>query len=390
MKFNKRVYATINLNHIEENFINIANRIGESSKIFCVVKADGYGHGAVPIARHLASFKALYGFAVATFEEAMELREAGITHPILILGYTFPNCYEKLAIYNIMPTVFRLDTLEALSDTAIRMGKDIKVHIKVDTGMGRIGIKPNEEGIAFLDKLLHTKGLVLDGIFTHFARADEVDEAFALEQHNLFSSFVETIENKFNVVIPFKHSANSAAIAHIPNTYDDLVRAGISLYGLWPSYETPHDNLILKPSLSLYSRVVYVKEVEAGEPISYGGIYVTPTKMRIATIPIGYADGYPRALSNKGYVLIRGQKAPIIGRVCMDQMMVDVTHIHEVEMDDLVTLIGTDGDETISVEALGEMSELINYELICLLGKRVPRIYTYNGVRVATRDFYNE
>lgn len=390
MKVNKRVYAKVNLNCIEENFNHIAEHIGENSKILCVVKADGYGHGSLPIARHLASFKALYGFAVATFEEAMELRNAGITHPILILGYTFPDCYEKLALYNIMPTVFREDMLDLLSEAASKVGKDIKVHVKVDTGMGRIGIAPNTNGAKFIGKVLGAKGLVLDGIFTHFARADEENSCNAMKQLSLFQEFVATVEDEYQYQIPCKHGANSAAISHISDSYQDVVRAGIALYGLWPSVETPHNGLVLKPSLSLYSHIVYLKEVEAGYPISYGGTYVTPSKRRIATIPIGYADGYPRALSDKGYVLIRGQKAPIVGRVCMDQMMVDVTDIDGVQMDDLVTLIGFDGDENISVEQLGEMSGLINYELICLLGKRVPRIYTYNGIRVATRDFYNE
>lgn len=390
MKVNKRVYAKINLNHIEDNFINMSKQIGENSRIICVVKADGYGHGTVPIARHLASHKSLYGFAVATFEEAMELREAGITHPILILGYTFPNCYEKLAIYNIMPTVFREDSLSLLSEAAAKMGKDIKVHIKVDTGMGRIGITPDDTGMDFVDKLLHTKGLVLDGIFTHFPRADEEDESLSVQQCTVFTDFVKKIENTFNIQIPYKHCANSAAISHIPESYKDLVRAGISLYGLWPSLETPQNGLLLKPALSLYSHIVYIKDVKEGTPISYGGTYVTPSRKRIATIPIGYADGYPRALSDVGYVLIRGQKAPIVGRVCMDQMMVDVTHIKDAQMDDLVTLIGTDGDEHISVETVGELSGHINYELICLLGKRVPRIYTYNGIQIGTRDFYNE
>ncbi len=390
MKVNKRVYAKINLNHIEENFLNMAEHIGENKKILCVVKADGYGHGTVPIARHLASFKELHGFAVATFEEAMELREAGITHPILILGYTFPNCYEKLAVYNIMPTVFRLDTLSLLSEAASKMGKKIKVHIKVDTGMGRIGIAPDEKGMEFVEKLLHTEGLLLDGIFTHFPRADEEDTSLSVKQCTVFNDFVAKIENTFHIQIPNKHCANSAAISHITESYQNLVRAGISLYGMWPSLETPQNGLVLKPSLSLYSHIVYIKDVEKGTPISYGGTYIAPSKKRIATIPIGYADGYPRALSNVGYVLIRGQKAPIVGRVCMDQMMVDVTHIEDVQMDDLVTLIGADGDEYISVETLGALSGHINYELICLLGKRVPRIYTYNGVQIGTRDFYNE
>jgi len=390
MKVSKRVYAKINLNHIEENFKLIANHIGKDCKVFCVVKADGYGHGALPIARHLSSFQELYGFAVATFEEAMELRNAGITHPILILGYTFPDCYEKLAIYNIMPTVFRKDMLSQLADAASKVGKQIRVHLKVDTGMGRIGITPDEEGVLFVEELLQTNGLILEGVFTHFPRADEMDKNVSLAQCAIFDEFVNKIEQKFQIQIPCKHCANSAAITHIPESYHEVVRAGISLYGLWPSEETPHNGITLKSALSLYSHISFIKDVDEGCPISYGGVYVTPSRRRIATIPIGYADGYPRSLSDVGYVLVRGKRAPIVGRVCMDQMMVDVTHIPDVQMDDLVTLIGTDGAETITVEKLGEMSNHINYELICLLGKRVPRIYTYNDINVGTRDFYNE
>ena len=370
MKVNKRVYAKVNLNHIEENFLNIASHIGDESKIFCVVKADGYGHGSVPIARHLASFKALYGFAVATFEEAMELRNAGITHPILILGYTFPDCYEKLAIYNIMATIFREDMLVQLSEAALKVGKDIKVHIKLDTGMGRIGIAPNEDGKRFVEKVLQTKGLVLDGIFTHFARADEPDQTSAKKQFEMFSDFVKKVEERYQISIPCKHSANSAGISHISESYLDVVRAGIALYGLWPAADTPHNGLELKPSLSLYSRVVYIKDVEAGYPISYGGTYVTPSKRRIATVPIGYADGYPRALSDTGYVLIRGKKAPIVGRVCMDQMCVDITDIENVNIGDEVILFGKE----LPVEEIAELCSTINYEIVCGVSPRVPRI----------------
>lgn len=388
MKEFNRVYAKINLNCIEENFINMAEQVGDKSRLMCVVKTDGYGHGAVPIAKHLQGQKALYGYAVATAEEAVELRRAGIEKPVLILGYTFPDCYEQLAALDIMPAVFREDSLQALSAAACRTGKNIKVHVKVDTGMSRIGVTPDEQGLSFVKKVLHTEGLVLDGIFTHFARADEADKEAALKQLQLFSDFVKTTEEQCGITIPHKHCANSAGIMELPQSYSELVRAGISLYGLWPSDEMRRDGIALKPALSLYSHIVYIKEIPAGTAVSYGGTFTATERMRIATIPVGYGDGYPRALSGKGYVLIRGQKASILGRVCMDQMMVDVTHIKEARMDDLVTLIGTDGEETISMEALGSLSGRFNYELACDLGKRIPRVYTYNDVQVAVRDFY--
>lgn len=390
MKEYNRVCAKVNLNCIEENFLNMAQQVGSQSRLMCVIKTDGYGHGAVPIAKHLQKQEALYGYAVATAEEAVELRGAGIDLPVLILGYTFPDCYEQLAALDIIPAVFREDSLQALSAAARKTGKLIKVHVKVDTGMSRIGVTPDAQGLSFVEKVLHTEGLVLDGIFTHFARADEADKSCALKQFQTFSDFIKKIEQQYNITIPHKHCANSAGIMELPQSYLELVRAGISLYGLWPSDEMRRDGIVLKPALSLYSHIVYIKEISAGTAVSYGGTFVAAESMRIATIPVGYGDGYPRALSGKGYVLIRGQKAPILGRVCMDQMMVDVTHIKNAEMDDLVTLIGTDGEETISMEALGDLSGRFNYELACDLGKRIPRIYTYNGEQTAVRDFYTE
>ena len=371
----KRVCAKINLNNIRENYRGMADVVGSNSRFFAVIKADGYGHGAVEIAKILEKEDSLYGFAVATAEEALELREHGMTKPILVLGYTFPDSYEKLAKHNIMPTVFREDSLPELSAAAKKTGHAIKVHVKVDTGMHRIGIAPNENGLIFMEKVLGTEGVELEGMFTHFARADEFDKTDALKQNKVFQEFVSLVESTFQIKVPYKHSANSAGILELKDSYLDLVRAGVALYGMWPSEEVSKEIVRLKPALSLYSHVVYIKEIQQGDAVSYGGTFVAEKTMRVATIPVGYGDGYPRSLSGKGYVLIRGKKAPILGRVCMDQFMVDVTDIPEAEMDDLVTLIGKDGELEITIEELGDISGRFNYELACDLGKRIPRVY---------------
>lgn len=371
----KRVCAKINLNNIKENYRGMAEVVGSKSRFFAVIKADGYGHGAVEIAKILEKEDSLYGFAVATAEEALELRNHGITKPILVLGYTFPDSYEKLAYYNIMPTVFREDSLLDLSNAAKKTGHKIKVHVKVDTGMHRIGIAPNENGLAFMEKVLGTEGIELEGMFTHFARADEFDKTDALKQNRIFQEFVSQVESKFRIQVPYKHSANSAGILELKDSYLNLVRAGVALYGMWPSEEVNKEIVRLKPALSLYSHIVYIKEIQPGDAVSYGGTFVAEKTMRVATIPVGYGDGYPRSLSGKGYVLIHGKKAPILGRVCMDQFMVDVTEIPEAEMDDPVTLIGKDGASEITIEELGDISGRFNYELACDLGKRIPRVY---------------
>lgn len=375
MKAYNRICAKVNLKNIKDNFEGMSALVGSKSRFIAVIKADGYGHGAVEIAKVLEEHDALYGFAVATAEEALELRVHQIKKPILILGYTFPDVYEQLAEQEIRMAVFREDSLEKLAEAARKTGRKVKVHVKVDTGMHRIGITPDEAGLLFVENLLATEGVELEGIFTHFARADEVDKTSALEQLARFQRFVTQVEKRFQITVPYKHCANSAAILELRESYMELVRAGIAIYGLWPSEEVLKDTLSLKPALSLYSHVVYIKEIQPGDAVSYGGTFVAERSMRVATIPVGYGDGYPRGLSNKGYVLIHGQKAPILGRVCMDQFMVDVTDIPEAAMDDLVTLIGTDGEETITMEEIGALGGRFNYELACDLGKRVPRVY---------------
>ena len=385
----QRTYAEINLNTIGENVRNMKKNLAENTKIIGVIKTDGYGHGAVPIARELESMEEMYGFAVATAEEAHILRMAGIHKPLLILGYTFPYSYEMLAEEEIRPAVFREDSLLPLSEAAKKVGKPIKVHIKVDTGMGRIGITPDEDGIAFMRKLMQYKELEIEGIFTHFARADELDKTDAIRQMNLFRNFVKETEDKLGLHIPIKHCSNSAGIVEIPDANMDVVRAGIILYGLYPSDEVSREIVPLQPALSWYSHIVYIKSLHKGQSVSYGGTFTAEKDMRIATIPVGYGDGYPRGLSGKGYVLIHGKKAPILGRVCMDRFMVDVSHIPEAAEGDRVTLLGVDGAEHISAEEIGALSGRFNYELACDIGKRVPRVYVKDGEAVAVKD-YNE
>ena len=374
-----RVCATGDLDAIRQNMNNIRKNLKPETKTLAVIKTNGYGHGAIPIAEELEDLDYLYGFATATAEEAFSLRDAGIRKPILILGYTFPYAYERLITENIRLALFRLDMAYELSEYAQKLGKTVKVHIKVDTGMSRIGIPCDETGVAFVKQVSQLPGIEIEGIFTHFAKADEYDKANALKQFEMFRTFTGQISDDLDIQIPIRHCANSAASMEIMDTQMDMVRVGISLYGLMPSDEVSKDVVTLKPALRLESKIVYLKTLPINTPISYGGTYTTSRESKIATIPVGYGDGYPRSLSSKGYVLIHGQKAPICGRVCMDQMMVDVTDIEDVKEGDVVTLIGTDGSACITMEELGDLSGRFNYELACDLNARVPRVYIKNN-----------
>lgn len=391
----QRVYAEVNLDAITSNLENMKANIAPETTIMAVIKTDGYGHGAIPIAKELEGIEYISGFAAATAEEAFILRQAGIQKPILILGYTFPYSYESLIREEIRLTVFRPDTLKELSETvkALRekgIDKKAKIHIKVDTGMSRIGVRADEEGLAFVKEAFETEGIETEGIFTHFARADEKDKHYVEKQLTEFEEFLEKIKKETGKQIPIRHCSNSAGIIELPRANMDMVRAGIILYGLWPSDQVRQDIVKLTPALSLYSRIIYMKEIEAGTPVSYGGIFTAPSKMRVATIPVGYGDGYPRGLSDKGYVLVHGRKAPVLGRICMDQFMVDVTDIPEAAQGDKVTLLGRDGQEEITAQALGGMSGKFNYEFVCGLGKRIPRVYTKGGKILCTRDYYQD
>ncbi|MBR4764549.1 MAG: alanine racemase [Lachnospiraceae bacterium] len=370
----ERVRADISLDAILANMESMKRNLKEGVQIAAVLKTNAYGHGAVEIAKVLEPLDYVWGYAVAAFEEAVELREAGLRKPILLLGYVFPYCYQELAKMNIRPAVFREDMLEQLSAAAKAAGKKIKIHIAVDTGMSRIGIFPDETGLDFVKKALETEGLQVEGMFTHFARADEADRSFTEEQLEKFVWLTEAVKERLGYEIPIRHCSNSAGIIEYPHANMTMVRAGITLYGLWPSDEVRKDIVPLEPVMSLRSHIIYIKEISAGTPVSYGGTWAPDHTVRLATVPVGYGDGWPRSLSNKGYVLIRGQKAPIRGRVCMDQFMVEVTDIPDAAEGDEVTLIGGDGDAYISMEEVGDLSGRFNYELACDINPRVPRV----------------
>lgn len=384
-----RGWARIDLDALHHNLEEIS-RCSRNVPVIAVIKADGYGHGAVMLARQMESLPAVSGYAVATEEEAVSLADAGITKPVMVLGYTFPENYEEMARRRIRATAFTEEMLTDMGRAALSCSTVMKVHIAVDTGMSRIGIRPDDSGLAFVKKASETAGIEIEGLFTHFATADEADKTRTNAQFEAFYTFAERIRTELGISIPMCHCANSAGILELPDTRMDVVRAGIILYGLWPSEEVARTSADLWPLLSLYSRVAFVKDLEAGRQISYGGTFTTEKPMRVATIPIGYADGYPRGLSNRGAVLIRGKRAPILGRVCMDQFMVDVTDIPDAACGDLVTLIGTDGTEHISMEELGTLSGRFNYEIACCLSKRIPRVYERGGVRIGQRDYFHD
>lgn len=387
MKTYSRVYARIDLDAIASNLERMKQNLDENTKIMAVIKADGYGHGAVQIAQMLEHVDYVWGYAVATLDEAVVLKSEKITKPVLVLGCVFPDQYMEMLKYNIRMNVYTEEMAEAISQMAAREGMTAYMHIKLDTGMTRLGFDVSEESMETIHRISTLKNVCMEGIFTHFAKADETDKSFTQKQIRDFLWMTNGLKNK-GVAFKYEHCANSAAIIDVSEANFDLVRAGISTFGLYPSEEVNKENVKLKPALELKSHVAFVKEIEAGVPISYGGTYVSDKKMTIATIPVGYADGYPRNLSNVGSVLIRGKKAPIIGRVCMDQFMVDVTNIDGVSFGDNVTLIGRDGNELITVEDLSELSGRFNYEFICDLGKRIPRVYVCDGKISEQVDYF--
>lgn len=387
MKKYSRVCAKIDLSAIEYNFEQMHSKLKKNTKMIAVIKADGYGHGALPIAKLMEEKEYLWGYAVATPEEAFSLRNQGIEKPIILLGFAFPEHYKEMIEKDVRVCVFKKETAQLLDELAKECGKKAIIHIAVDTGMSRIGFKPDEESLNIIKKISKMERLELEGIFTHFARADEENVAPIDAPFEKFMAFIDALE-KDDVSIKYHHCSNSAALIRYPDANLDFVRAGISIYGLYPSEEMEQDTIDLKPAMSLHSHISFIKELDAGVEISYGGTFKTTERMRVATIPVGYADGYPRKLSNEAYVLIRGKKAPILGRICMDQFMVDVTHIPEAVEYDEVVLAGKDGDEEISIETLGDISGRFHYEFICDITKRVPRAYYYKGELVYQKDYF--
>ncbi len=373
MNSNKRICAYVNLENLKKNVSTIKNILNRNTKIMAVVKADGYGLGAVPVAKYISTIDYIYGFAVATIEEGVALREAGISKPILILGYTFPEDFPEMIRNDISTAVVSYKMAYELSKMASRMNRSAGIHIKIDTGMGRIGFPADDATINDIINISKLTGVHIDGVFTHFAKADENDLTYTRNQFELFESMVKKLKAK-GVDTGLAHCSNSAAAVDFHAANLDMVRLGIFMYGMWPSGEITRDLVQPNPVLSLRSHISFVKDVPAGTSISYGGTFVADKDMKIATVPVGYADGYPRSLSGKGYVLVRGSRLPIVGRICMDQFMVDATGTN-VNVGDMVTLVGSDGKENITMEKLGELSGRFNYELSCDLNQRIPRVY---------------
>ncbi len=387
MKNYSRVCARIDLDAIEYNMEMMKKNIDEGVKILSVIKSDGYGHGALQVAKFLAGKDYIWGYAVAALDEGMILRKGGITKPVLVMGCIFPEQWEEMLVHEIHMTVYDSDTARRVSDLAVKMDRKAYIHLKIDTGMSRLGFPVGEDSVSRILEISRMPGLVIEGMYTHFARADETDKTDARRQLKEFLEMKEQLL-ALGVRAAYYHCANSAGIIDLKEANLDLVRAGIATYGLYPSDEVKKELVPLRPAMELVSHVVHVKWVEAGTPVSYGGTFVTARRTRIATIPVGYGDGYPRSLSNKGYVLIHGKKAPILGRVCMDQFMVDVTEIEETAFGDPVTLVGRNGGACVTVEELSDLAEKLRYEFICNFGKRVPREFLRHGKVVGQMDYF--
>lgn len=365
-----RVTALISKVAIRHNFENIKKLVPEGVKIMPVIKADAYGHGADIFAEVLEEVSDY--FAVAIIEEALQLRNHGVKNQIMLLGYTNPVCFKTAIENDIIVTILTLEDALKMSETAKRTGKTAKIHIPVDTGMSRIGFTPDEKGADEVSKIASLDNILLEGVFTHFATSDEANKEFTRLQAKRFVEFKELLSLR-GVNPEIFHCANSGAIMQHNEFSFDMVRAGIILYGLYPSDEVDKAVLDLTPVMELHTHITYVKTIKKGDTVSYGRTFTALKDMKIATIPVGYADGYPRLLSNKGRVIINGNYAPIVGRVCMDQFMVDVSHIDEVKVGDEVILIGQKDGLSVSADEIAKLTGTINYEVTCNISKRVPR-----------------
>lgn len=369
-----RTEAAIDLDAAEHNFNVTRAKLPENVKLLCVIKADAYGHGAVPLAKLFEGRADFYG--VACIEEAIELKKAGIKTPVLILGAVPKEYYSDIVKYDVRVPIFNLEDAKALSAEAVRQSKTAPFHFCVDTGMSRIGFQVNKESADACLEITKLQNIEAEGLFSHFATADEKDLSKAIAQRDKFKEFIKLLEER-GINIPIKHINNSAGIMNF-DEYFDMCRMGIILYGLYPSHEVDENLLKIKPVMEWRAHITHIKELEPGREISYGGTYKTGETRRIATIPVGYADGYPRCLSNKGKVLINGEFAPITGRVCMDQFMVDITGI-DAKVGDTVVLVGKSGSKELSMEEVSESAYSFNYELPCRVARRVPRTYYRDG-----------
>lgn len=369
-----RTEAAIDLDAAEHNFNVTRAKLPENVKLLCVIKADAYGHGAVPLAKLFEGRADFYG--VACIEEAIELKKAGIKTPVLILGAVPKEYYSDIVKYDVRVPIFNLEDAKALSAEAVKQSKTAPFHFCVDTGMSRIGFQVNKESADACLEITKLPNIEAEGLFSHFATADEKDLSKAIAQRDKFKEFIKLLEER-GINIPIKHINNSAGIMNF-DEYFDMCRMGIILYGLYPSHEVDENLLKIKPVMEWRAHITHIKELEPGREISYGGTYKTGEARRIATIPVGYADGYPRCLSNKGKVLINGEFAPITGRVCMDQFMVDITGI-DAKVGDTVVLVGKSGSKELSMEEVSESAYSFNYELPCRVARRVPRTYYRDG-----------
>lgn len=372
-----RTYLKIDLNRLEHNFNSVRNKLPSNVKVLGVIKANAYGHGAVEIGRFLDDKCDFFG--VACIEEAIELKRSGIKTPILILGRVFPFDIEAAVKYDIRIPIFSYTDAVALSEEAVKQNKNVPFHFCIDTGMSRIGFQVNEESADICKSITELPNIFAEGLFSHFATADEADLSKAVEQRNKYKSFCDMLGDR-GIEIPIKHLNNSAGIMNF-DEYFDMCRMGIITYGLYPSEEVDKSLLDIEPIMSWYTKISHIKVLEPEREISYGGTYKTDKPTKVATIPIGYADAFPRCLSNKGKVIINGKYAKILGRVCMDQFMVDVSDI-DCNVNDEVVIVGTQKDARISMEELSNSAYSFNYELPCRIPARVNRVYVYNGETV--------
>lgn len=380
-----RVCANISLDAIRDNIKSGKALLAPGTKMLGVVKADAYGHGAVPVAKAIDDLVDAYGVSMP--EEGVELRKAGLTKPIVILGYTAPEVAELAIRYDIIMAVFQSEIAEKYNEIAKKLNKKAKVHIKLDTGMSRIGYLCREESLDDIEKIAKLPYVEIDGMFTHFSKADELDKTFARNQFKKYMEFATALEAR-GIKLPCKHVCNSAGIIDIPEGDLDMVRFGVTMYGMYPTDEVTKERMPVTPAMEVKTHISYIKTLPAGVGIGYSGTFVTERETRVATLSVGYGDGYPRGLSNAGRVLIHGKSAPILGRICMDQCMVDVSHIPEAKQGDVVTLMGRDGDDFISAEEIGAtVGNSFHYEVVCDISKRVPRVYYRDGKIVEVVSF---
>jgi alanine racemase len=377
-------FAEINLDNFRHNFREV-KRLAKGKKTIGVIKADGYGHGAAELARILEEEDADY-FAVAVITEALELRHAGFKKPILILGFTPPTFAGDLVENDITQAVFTYDLADAISKEAVKQNKIAKIHIKLDTGMGRVGYIPSEEAILEIKRISSLKNLKIEGIFSHFATADEVSKEFSHRQYEKFNNTIKQLESE-GIKFEVRHISNSAAIIDMPETYYDAVRPGIMLYGYYPSDEVIKERLELKPVMTLKANVVHVKVVPENTPVSYGRKFYTKKESKIATLPFGYADGFTRLLFGKVKVIVDGKLVPVVGRICMDQCMIDVSECGDVKVGDEVIVMGECGNIRNNADDYAQILGTINYEILCMVAKRVPRVYYENGRIIKVKNY---